>query len=570
MWSASARKAYDEMEARALKAESKLAKVRSSLDTGLDTKITPHDTLSWNTVMIRAVNDMLREASSTLDPTKIFEVVTRRICEYLDGSSAYVFDWNPIQKTTTVLADHIAKKATEDEYYSDVGVVYQLDEEFEKRLTTGEDYWVSHHDETSLAYVETLEYKRYGVKTSIYAPMHIGGQLTGFLEVWDTSVEREFTKNQTEFIVYIANQIAGSVRMAQLHRAMVESEQRYRTLMRTIGNGVAQVDMNGNIQFVNQHFATMLGMPIENILYQNLETLWQQEAKATEVEGEYYLNSEDRDEIWVQVTHAPIPGESVNFIGEAVVYSDITRRKEAEQLQIRIALENERINLLANFIKDTSHEFYTPLSVVNTRLFMLRKQYPDEELLKGLNVIEAQADIITGLIKALVEMTKLDAIDALPQENYNISLLVEQIVTKYQPTAASSHKILDFETDDSTIIVAVDPERLSMAISEIMKNALNYTAEYGMITVRVHEWDDKVQIIIKDTGIGISQDTQKRVFERFYRADEARSTRGFGLGLSIAKRVIDLHKGDITIESEAGADTSFIITLPKFRIKALH
>lgn len=586
MWSASARHAYDTMEKRAFSAEAKLAstnlaydameaqakvagaklvKTRNSINEGIDVNVTSHDTLSWKAAMMRALNDMLNETSESLEPDRIFEVATRTICQYLDTSSVYICDWNPEEKTTTVLAEYFGEKASEKERFSDVGFVYQLDEEFERRLTQ-ESYWISYHDDDSLTVTEAFQYDTYEVKVSIYVPMYAGKQIIGYIEAWDTSERRDFTKQQIDFLVYITHQIAGSVRIAHLYRALSASEERYRILMNTIEGGVAQVDMNGTIQFVNRHFATMLNMPIKNILHRNLETLWQQKATATAIKGEYRLDKEDGSSIWVQVIHAPIPGETSNFIGEAVVYSDITRRKEAEKLQIRMALENERISLLAGFIKDTSHEFYTPISIINTRLFLLRKQNEDEELLKGLNVIEEQADNITALIKALVEMTKLDAKDILPRQNYNITLLLEQIVTKYEPIAASSQKTLHFEADDDKIMLAVDAERLSLAFDEIVKNALAYTAEYGTIIIRVREREEHIQIIVKDTGIGMSDESKRRAFERLYRADGARSTPGFGLGLSIAKRVIDLHNGNITIESTPGEGTSFVIMLPQFRI----
>ena len=538
-WSASARHAYDEMEARALDAEKKLSKVQSSLDAGIASDIS-HNTLSWNTAMMRMMNEMLHEAASSLNPASIFDVATRNICTYLNATSVYICDWNSETKTTTVLADYISAKASEREQYSDVGEAYQADEEFEKRLTGTNNFWISHHDE-KLSYTEAFQYEKYDVKTSIYVPMYAGQLLIGYVEVWDTSERREFTDIQTEFLVYVTDQIASSVRMAQLHRAMVESEQRYRTLMNTIESGVARIDMKGNIQFVNRHFVEMLNMPREAILHQNLEKLWRQKAQASDIPDEYQLIDKNGNTMWVQVIHAPIPGESGSFIGEAVVYSDITRRKEAEQLQIRMALENERMNLLAGFIKDTSHEFYTPISIINTRLFMLRRQYEDEDLLANLDTIEEQADNVTALIKALVEMTKLDAMDTVAYQDYNLSLLVEQVVTKFRQEAIASQKTLHFESDNDNLVMGLDAERLSMAISELIENALNYTSEHGTIVVRVREQETQAQIIVKDTGIGISDEDEQRIFERLYRADEARSTRGFGLGLPIARRIIELH-----------------------------
>jgi signal transduction histidine kinase len=111
------------------------------------------------------------------------------------------------------------------------------------------------------------------------------------------------------------------------------------------------------------------------------------------------------------------------------------------------------------------------------------------------------------------------------------------------------------------VLVLCDAEKLRLALKEVVDNAHRYTPEGGNIVIRLFRREEQAVVEIKDTGIGMSPEVQEQVFVRFYREDEARSTRGFGLGLSIAKRIMDLHYGQITVHSAPKLGTTFRLIL---------
>lgn len=563
MWSASARNAYDAMEKRALKAESKLADLENSFTQQIDYLTPTDDTLSWNMVMMRTLNDMLSEAASTLDPSKIFEKVTQTIGIYLDVTSVYICGWNPAQNKITVLAEFINENAGLEENMSDIGISYQFDNDFKNRFKESPDYWLIHHDDDNLQKKERLDYENYGVKTIFYVPMYANGELFGFIEAWDTSRKRNFHQSQVDFVVAVAHQIASSVRMAQLHRSLQESEQRYRMLMDTMQGGVAQTDMNGIIQFVNHHFANMMKIPVVDLIQQNLAELWQRNTTPTEIPDEYFLSDEDGQPQYIQMTHATIPSQTEQALGKVFVYTDITKRKEAEKVILELVLEQERTRLLAQFVQDASHEFYTPLSIINTKLHLLRHYQTEEKAFASLESIQDQAHIIGGLIKTLVQVTTLDSLQDLDLKSHNLVLILEQVMASFEDVATENQQLLTFEITNPKITLFCNVHYIILVLNNLIHNALRYTPEGGTIILQITETEDSIGISIEDNGIGMSKEEQSQIFNRFYRADAAHSTRGFGLGLPIVKRVIDLHHGHIHVESSEGKGTAITIGLPK-------
>lgn len=571
MWSASARKAYDAMEARALKAEAELENIERSFTQEIDYLTPVTDTLSWNMIMMRTLNDMLSEVTLTLDPSKMFDKVTQIIGIYLDVTSVYICGWDSTNKAVTVLADYVNTTVHEGDYASDVGYVYSIDKMFEEKLLSSNGHWISHSDEGIEPKSEIFETEKYGVKTFLYYPMYFNERLFGFIEVWDTQRKRDYTPSQLEFVSSVANQIASSVRMAQLHKSLAENEQRYRHLIDTMHGGVVQVDINGTIQYVNHHFARILDMPVEELMNQNFDILWETHAISTDVEDEYRLDHDDGTILYVQVAHTPIMTETQQLLGQVYVYTDVSKRKEAETMSVELILEQERLeqertHLLAKFIQDISHEFYTPLAIINMKSHLLQRYNKDDRVPSAITSIQNQTRFISDLVKALVLIAYLDSIKNLDLTSYNLKQILQQVIETFAEDVAKNKQKLIFEPVNSELIISCNTEYFIMALGHIIQNALRYTPEEGMIRIYVEETQDSIIIHIEDSGIGMMQEQQSQIFNRFYRVDTARSTQGFGLGLPMVKRIIYLHGGTIHLESELGEGTRISLSLPRLSI----
>lgn len=278
--------------------------------------------------------------------------------------------------------------------------------------------------------------------------------------------------------------------------------------------------------------------------------------------GEFMVQHKDGSSFPAFVVDTPIYDHSGNLIGIVGVSSDITDRKRAEQQRLELRMERERIAILSNFITQTSHEFKTPLSIIASSTYLLKKVADSGKRAQQIHRIEEQVNSITALVDALTTMAKLDGIRELITQVVDLCQLISTFYEEYQHILEVQDLHSSLELKQNTLLVHADVGYLRQAIEAIIDNAIRFTPEGGTIAIVVDSRDGDAILEIADTGVGISEEDIQRIFERFYRADKAGTTRGFGLGLAIAKRVIDLHQGTIEVESIAGEGSTFRIVLP--------
>ena len=265
--------------------------------------------------------------------------------------------------------------------------------------------------------------------------------------------------------------------------------------------------------------------------------------------------------------HVPVHGE--DEIAELSrwfnTYMDVlAARHQSEEERVEVAIERERIQILGLFIRDASHEFRTPLSIIGTNAYLLRQATEDENLNKRSKAIESQVQYISTLIDSMTYMTKLDSgNEQMLFEDTNLNDIVQAVYMAKQPEA-HHNKLTDTLGLHPTLpIIQGDATHLHDAIERVYQNAIRYTPDGGSIAIATDYDDDRVLIKITDAGIGIPDDEIPRIFEHFYRIDKQGTTRGFGLGLTIARAIINLHQGTVLIESELDSGTTVTITLPR-------
>jgi PAS domain S-box-containing protein len=244
------------------------------------------------------------------------------------------------------------------------------------------------------------------------------------------------------------------------------------------------------------------------------------------------------------------------------VVRDITERKQAEKERLQLVLERERMQLLANFITNAAHEFKTPLTIINTGAYLLRKSDDLDDRQRHVDTIEEQVKSIVMLVDALNLMSKLDAMQVLPSDELDLNAVVNVVYkTRQVDFEAIGHNAV-LESSDSPLLLQGHHEYLIMVMENILDNAIHHTPAGGTIIIRALHTDDCAIVEILDTGTGISDEQLPHIFERFYRADVAATTRGFGLGLPIAKSIIEHHNGRIEVKSEVGKGSTFRVIIP--------
>lgn len=221
--------------------------------------------------------------------------------------------------------------------------------------------------------------------------------------------------------------------------------------------------------------------------------------------------------------------------------------------------------LRQDFISDVSHEIQSPLTSISGFAALLKKgNLSENQISHYANIIETESKRLSKLSENLLRLSNLESDNNnLNLKKYQMNKQIESILLMLEPQWSEKNITLDVSLDETTI--CGDEDLLSQVFINLLNNAIKFTPESGNIVVSLSSNENGIKCKISDTGIGISPQDQPRIFERFYKADKSRdrSLGGNGLGLSIVKKIIDLHGGKISITSEIGKGTEFTVWLPK-------
>ena len=226
---------------------------------------------------------------------------------------------------------------------------------------------------------------------------------------------------------------------------------------------------------------------------------------------------------------------------------------------LRVAFQRQR-----EFVADASHELRTPLTLIRTNAEALLRRARNTAAADYAHSILEEVDQLNTIVSDLGTLALADA-RQLPVEREPVELerLVHDVIANATPLAAERGITLREQTETSALVMA-DPHRLRQLLLILLDNALTYTPQGGEVTIALGRDEDRAQLTVKDTGEGIPPRSLPHIFDRFYRADKARSRErgGTGLGLAIARWIVDAHKGEIGVSSLLGKGTSVTVSLP--------
>ena len=220
-----------------------------------------------------------------------------------------------------------------------------------------------------------------------------------------------------------------------------------------------------------------------------------------------------------------------------------------------------------DFIANISHELKTPIGAISLLAEALIEASDDPEMVRKFSLrLGGEAERLAGITREIIELSRLQADDAITEfVAVDMNSVVAQAVDQHRIFAAS--KGIDIVAGkNGHVRVLADESRLVLAISNLVSNAVQYSPDGSRVGVGITHTEGQVEISVTDQGIGMTKEESERVFERFYRTDQARSrtTGGTGLGLSIVKHIVANHGGDIRVWTQLGSGSTFTIRLPEF------
>ena len=365
-----------------------------------------------------------------------------------------------------------------------------------------------------------------------------------------------FQKDEIEKISEYIWQLAEKMK---IQNEEIKLEQKtLNAVLNQMNDAVLIIDGLGFVQLANPAAERMFSLPkgkykektiVEVLRNHQLFELWKD-----------CIKDHQQREIAIEVNHNKLfiqaiakPLDEILANGVLLVIQDLTRVRQLEKIR-------------SDFVSNVSHELRTPIASIKALADTLEEGALDDPTVakKFLTRMNVEIDNLTQLVQELLELSKIES-GRVPVKKILISPqnLVNMALERMQVQAERSGLNLLADFSHETTAILVDPDQIGQVFVNLIHNAIKFTNPGGSISVKTTENQVDVVFEIKDTGIGIEKEIQMRIFERFYKADKARSSGGTGLGLSIVKHIIEAHKGKVWVESTPGEGSSFYFSLPK-------
>ena len=379
-----------------------------------------------------------------------------------------------------------------------------------------------------------------------------------------------------------------------------KSEEKYRLLIETANDLIFYLDKYGYFVTVNNYGALALGYKPEEIIGQHflefisddskaeLTLTFQQILKSDRVNSfeTVFLDRTGKDVIFeIQGRTIWNDGEISGMLG---IGRNITlRRKDEEKLKELnsklieanrlVTIERDRVKqqvsvieevnkLKSKFISNISHELRTPLaSVIGfSETISSDPEMPKEMAMEFNNIILSEGKRLAGLINNLLDFAKMEGSKIeIIKSDFDVIELLKEILKNLENIAKEKCLILTSDLPETPVILNADRERISEVYYHLIHNALKFTEKGGRVTIIAQIYLKEFEFIVSDTGIGIPAKDLTNIFQKFFKAGTNIQFPGTGIGLGLVKQIVDLHKGLISVKSEMGKGTTFIVKFPR-------
>jgi PAS domain S-box-containing protein len=482
-----------------------------------------------------------RALSNRLGDTRAWEVFARQVADVLNCEGAAVF----LGRDEDGLLDVVSTGGTD-------------------RLTVPAS--PSAWEQAAKGWATRAGWPRYTM-----VPMEADGQVVGFAAAFGPRVDADFTGDDTETLLTLANQGAAALVNEELYRAAENERAQLRDIVGHSSDGIYTVGPDRTVKSWNAAMVALTGYQEDEAVGQKCFNLLRARdgdgvdmcaadcpilaaaaSRHEEVRDASVLNKEGLAR-WIRYAHAPIVAADGDMDADVVVVRDVTRERQTDELK-------------ADFVASVSHELRTPLTPIKGFLMTLLREdrdFAQDRRREYYKLMLLQSQRLERLIEDLLEVTRLEAgaglVDATAIDAVD---LVRQVVDRF--ISEDPDRTVHVVAPDHAVYCRGDWMRVDQVLGNLLSNALRYAPPHEPVEVRLVPQGREVVFEVRDWGPGIPIDEQSRIFERFHRVGHymTREPGGAGLGLYLAKRLVEAMGGRIWVSSRLGHGSVFCFALP--------
>ena len=436
------------------------------------------------------------------------------------------------------------------------------------------------------------------IRSYIGVPVRTTDEFIGFLNL-DSARPGDFSDEQARRLQAFADQAAIAITNARLYaevrRNAIELEQRVtertaelhrakehvEVILNSSSDGIVLTTVEGTVLQANPAFNQILGYeadktPVDNLMslvdpdyVEFLENSLREVASGTHsMRVEVGMRRRDKTKFMADLALAPLAMQGPGEVQVTCSLRDISKRIQIEE-ELRKALvkEKELSELKARFATMVSHEFRTPLTAIGLKAWLLRVKWNDlseDKRNEAFDLIDEQIELLTSFLEDILEIGRSDALGLqFRPTKLNLDAFCRDVLEELDHTSeASTADRFVYTANGTCTEVFLDPNLLRQIMINLLSNAVKYSPGNSNVYLDVSCSASETRISVKDKGIGIPPNELAKLFSAFHRGTNVGKVTGTGLGLTIIERAVKAHGGTVTVDSELGQGTIFVVTIP--------
>ena len=389
------------------------------------------------------------------------------------------------------------------------------------------------------------------------------GELAEFVNGFNQFTD--VVRSKIETLEHDNNELLTNQKLLSYHKLRVES------VLKAIPSAIMIIDQNGRVSYANEKIGSILGVNPDAIIGSKTSEWCDREEvvsflarfEETSTRNSYSetlrFDRSDAGNRKLSMKAYPLfsPQNPEVIFARMVIFADVTKEVLAEEGR-------------ANFIAHVAHELKTPLNTLSLYAEALQSESGQDEnfRVEAFNVINDEVERLAALVDNMLNITKIEMGNLkIEKQRVRLQDLLRDVFENIHQNARNKQLKFHIDIPKELSTLSLDKDLLRIALNNLLVNAVKYTNAGGHVLLKAEETDSAIEIRVRDTGMGIAPEYLEKIFEKFYRvaSPEMQDRAGHGLGLALAKEIIELHGGSLSVNSELGKGSEFVISLVKMQ-----